>query len=138
MKHCCFVLWKDDQQDGILEDMWDVFWNIYTFKRGRVTAITSTFPIFFIDQQSRHDLTVIAVDSDTSYTRRSTTVAAEILRDTPARKVRRLFHGRLSGRDAHIAHANLSIANMGFDEFTEPNHFPRPGWPGHRILEDDD
>lgn len=137
-KHCCFVPWKDDQRDGTLEDMWDVFWDVYTYKRGRATAVTSPLPMFFIDQQSGHDLTVIAVDSDTLYTRKSNTAAAEILKDTPARKVRGFFHGRLSGRDAHIAHANLSIANLNFDEFTEPNQFPRPGWPGHGILEDDD
>ncbi|ODM14755.1 hypothetical protein SI65_09749 [Aspergillus cristatus] len=137
-KHCCFVSWKDDQRDGTLEDMWDVFWDVYTYKRGRATAVTSPLPMFFIDQQSGHDLTVVAVDSDTLYTRKSNTAAAEILKDTPARKVRGFFHGRLSSRDAHIAHANLSIANMDFDEFTEPNQFPRPGWPGHGILEDDD
>lgn len=137
-KHCCYVPWKDGQRDGTLEDMWDIFWDVYTYKRGRATSITSPFPIFFIDQQSGNDLTVIAVDSDTLYTRKSNTAAAEILKNTPARNVRGFFHGRLSGRDAHIAHANLSIANMGFDEFTEPNQFPRPGWPGHGILEDDE
>lgn len=137
-KHCCFVPWKDGQRDGTLEDMWDIFWDVYTYKRGGATSITSPFPIFFIDKQSGHDLTVIAVDSDILYTRKSNTAAAQILENTPARKVRGFFHGRLSGRDAHIAHANLSIANMGFDEFTEPDKFPRPGWPGHGILEDDE
>lgn len=137
-KHCCFVPWKDGQRDATLEDMWDIFWDVYTYKRGRATSITSPFPIFFIDQQSGHDMTVIAVDSDTLYTRKSNTAAAEILKNTPARKVRGFFHGRLSGRDAHIAHANLSIANMDFGDFTEANQFPRPGWPGHGILEDDE
>ncbi|OJJ80106.1 uncharacterized protein ASPGLDRAFT_39395 [Aspergillus glaucus CBS 516.65] len=137
-KHCCFVPWKDGQRDGTLEDMWDIFWDVYTYRRDRATSITPPLPIFFIDQQSGHDLTVIAVDSDILYTRKSNTAAAEILKNTPARKVRGFFHGRLSGRDAHMAHANLSIANMGFDEFTEANQFPRPGWPGHGILEDDE
>lgn len=140
-KYCCFVPWKDGEQgqrDGTLEDMWDIFWDVYTYKRGRATPVTSPIPIFFIDRQSGHDLTVIAVEPDLLYMRKPNAAAAEILKDTPASKVRGFLHGRIGGRDAHIAHANLSIGNMGFDEWTEEDRFPRPGWPGHGILEDDD
>lgn len=35
-KHCCFVLWKDGEeglQGGTLQDMWDILWDVYTYKR---------------------------------------------------------------------------------------------------------
>lgn len=142
-KHCCFVLWEDSEeglQGGTLQDMWDILWDVYTNKRGRGSPTTSSLPIFFIDQQSGHDFTLIAVEPDFLYTRKpsTATAAADILKDIPAAKARGFLYNRIRGRDVHFAHADLSIENMDIDEFVDEVHrFPRPRWPGHGILEDD-
>ncbi|KAL4869623.1 hypothetical protein BDV12DRAFT_167711 [Aspergillus spectabilis] len=67
----------------------------------------------------------------------------EVLRDVVESSLRGLLYGRIEGEDAHNVYANLSIANMGFNEFLDDGRkeeiikVPREGWSGHRILEDE-
>lgn len=101
-KCCCFVPWKDGEeglQDGTLDDMWDILWDVYTYK-GRGSPVTSPLPIFFIDQQSAHDLTVIAMEPDFLYMRKQTSTAnaaADILKNTLASKVRGFIYNWIRG-----------------------------------------
>ncbi|KAL3486557.1 hypothetical protein BJX62DRAFT_246673 [Aspergillus germanicus] len=129
-KTACFVPWtpRDDDytaRDGTLEDMWDVFWELYTYKRGRSVPYGTSLPTFFIDQQSAIDQTVIAVHADYMFRYTEEELAGEVLKGVELPKLK------------GILFMNAGVANMGFDEFGDREKvgfFPRPGWPGHGVL----
>ena len=139
-KACCFVPWEGgnpDAPDGTMDDIWRIFWEM----RRRTSC---PMPIFFIDQQSGVDYTVLMVDTDHYIGPHDDTHAAELLRDVEDASTRGLLYGRIRGRDAHDGHYHLSTGVLNFDEFLESfgldqeHRYPRPGWPGHGVLDSDD
>ncbi|CEO59671.1 hypothetical protein PMG11_04339 [Penicillium brasilianum] len=139
-KACCFVPWEEGNQnapDGTIDDIWRIFWEIRQ-------CTSCQMPIFFIDEQSGVDQTVLMVDTDHYIWPQDDERATELLRDVEDPSIRGLLYGRIKGRDAHDGHLNLSMGNLNFDEFLEFSgsdeeyRYPRPGWPGHGILESDD
>jgi hypothetical protein len=144
-KTACFVPWtppEDDPiRDGTIEDMWDVFWELYTYKRGRSVPYGTSTPTFFIDQQSAIDKTVVAVYADYMFRYKDEELAREVLRDVELPKVKGMVYNRVPASQAHSMFMNVGVANMGFDEFGDRKtlgFFPRPGWPGHGVLIDAD
>ncbi|BCS28452.1 uncharacterized protein APUU_70022A [Aspergillus puulaauensis] len=142
-KSVCYVPWtKDESRDGNLDDAWEVFWDLYTYKRGRAVPCGHSTPVFFIDQQSGIDQTVLVADADMLYIDRDNTAAPlELLKGLDVPKLRGIMYNRIPAAEAHGAFVNRGIANMGFDEFGDEEQikaYPRPGWPGHGILEDDE
>jgi hypothetical protein len=82
-------------------------------------------PYFFIDAQSGLDQTVIAMYTD-RYSDLSALVnetetesAHDILSAMTDPPISGFMYGRTRGQYAHNLSANLSIANMGFEEFFE-------------------
>lgn len=139
-KACCFVPWEEGSRnalDGTMDDIWRIFWEM----RQRTSC---PMPIFFIDQQSGVDYTVLMVDTDHYIGPHDDTHAAELLRDVEDASTRGLLYGRIRGRDAHDGHYHLSTGELNFDEFLESfgldqeHRYPRPGWPGHGLLESDE
>lgn len=139
-KACCFVPWEDGSQnapDGTVEDIWRIFWEMR-----RCTSCP--MPIFFIDEQSGLDQTVLMVDTDHYIWLHDDEQATELLKDVEDASTKGLLYGRIKGRDAHDGYVNLSTGNLNFDEFLEScgldqeHRYPRPGWPGHGILENDE
>ena len=141
-KTVCYVPWtKDESRDGNLDDMWEVFWDLYTYKRGRAVPCGTSLPAFFIDWQSGIDQTVTAVAPDHLYVSRDNPSPMELLKGIDAPKLRGFKYNRIPGWLAHSAFVNCSIANMDFEEFGEEEQvktYPRPGWPGHGVLIDDE
>lgn len=142
-KSVCYVPWtKDESREGNLDDMWEVFWDLYTHERGRAVPCGTSTPVFFIDRQSAIDQTVIAAEADTLYIPRDKkTAASELLEGLDVPQLRGFMYNRIPAAEAHSAFINLGIANMGFDEFGDEEQvktYPRPGWPGHGILKDED
>lgn len=69
------------------------------------------------------------------------TTASELLEGLDVPRLRGFMYNRIPAAEAHGAFVNLGIANMGFDEFgdeAQVKKYPRPGWPGHGILKDED
>lgn len=139
-KACCFVPWEDGNQnapDGSVDDIWRIFWEMR-----RCTSCQ--MPIFFIDEQSGVDQTILMVDTDHYIWQQDDERATDLLRDVEDPSTKGLLYGRIKGRDAHEGHINLSMGNLNFDEFLEScgldqeHRYPRPGWPGHGILENDE
>ncbi|KAJ5679939.1 hypothetical protein N7462_008183 [Penicillium macrosclerotiorum] len=139
-KACCYVAWADgdpDAPDGTVDDIWRIFWDLR-----RHTSCE--MPIFFVDEQSGVNQTVIMVDCDHFFWASDNEQANRLLQDVEDPSTKGILCGRLKGRKAHDAFCNLSIGNMNFEEFLESfgqgeeHHYPRPGWPGHGILEDED
>ncbi|KAJ5174197.1 uncharacterized protein N7482_000074 [Penicillium canariense] len=139
-KACCFVPWEDgdpNAPDGTIHDIWSIFWDMR-----RCTSCE--MPIFFIDEQSGVDQTVIMVDIDHFFWHPDDEQATKLLSDVEDPSTKGLLYGRVKGRNAHDGHMNLSRGNMNFDEFLEScgldaeHRYPRPGWPGHGILENED
>ncbi|PYH91299.1 hypothetical protein BO71DRAFT_401468 [Aspergillus ellipticus CBS 707.79] len=128
------IPWANTEADGTLDDVWKIFWEIHTHQRGKGIRT----PIFFVDQQTLVDNTVLAVEHDYYFVEDGNTTAKEMLKDVPFPDCRGFLYGRVAGRDAHIIYANLSIGNMDFEEFTEKSQYPRPDWPGHGILKDEE
>ncbi|KAL3447257.1 hypothetical protein BJX65DRAFT_318293 [Aspergillus insuetus] len=146
-KTACFVPWTppptddDPARDGALEDMWDIFWKLYTYKRGRSVPYGTSVPTFFIDQQSAIDKTVIAVYADYMFRYTDDDLAREVLSGVDLPKVKGMVYNRVPASQAHSLFMNVGVANMGFDEFGDRENmgfFPRPGWPGHGVLVDAD
>ncbi|GKZ21348.1 hypothetical protein AbraIFM66951_010137 [Aspergillus brasiliensis] len=125
-KVACYVPW-DGEADGTFDDIWKIFWEVLTYYGERSTQ----FPIFFIDAQSVLDKTVLAVQPDRFWFDQSNTRALAMLQHVLYPSVRGLLYGRVAGREAHTVRANVSIGNMFFEEFTQPQRFPRPDWPCH-------
>jgi hypothetical protein len=139
-KACCFVPWKDGHKtalDGTIDDIWRIFWEMR-----RCTSCQ--MPIFFIDEQSGIDQTVLMVDTDHYIWQHDDERATELLKDVEDASTKGLLYGRIKGRDAHDGHVSLSMGNLNFDEFLEScgldqeHRYPRPGWPGHGILENEE
>jgi hypothetical protein len=139
-KACCFVPWEDGRKtalDGTIDDIWRIFWEMR-----RCTSCQ--MPIFFIDKQSGIDQTVLMVDTDHYIWQHDDERATELLKDVEDASTKGLLYGRIKGRDAHDGHVNLSMGNLNFDEFLEScgldqeHRYPRPGWPGHGILENEE
>lgn len=139
-KACCFVPWEEGNRnttDGTIDDIWRIFWEMR-----RCTSCQ--MPIFFIDEQSGIDQTVLMVDTDHYIWQHDDERATELLKDVEDPSTRGLLYGRIKGRDAHDGHLNLSMGNLNFDEFLEfsgldeEHRYPRPSWPGHGILENDE
>ncbi|OJJ07291.1 hypothetical protein ASPVEDRAFT_363583 [Aspergillus versicolor CBS 583.65] len=142
-KCACYVPWtKDESCEGNLDDMWEIFWDVYTYKRGHAVPCGHNTPVFFIDRQSGIDQTVIVAEADTLYIPRDQkTTASELLDGIDVPQLRGFRHNRIPAAEAHGAFVNLGIANMGFDEFgdeAQVKKYSRPGWPGHGILKDED
>ncbi|GLI80437.1 hypothetical protein PoHVEF18_008792 [Penicillium ochrochloron] len=139
-KACCFVPWEDGHKpalDGTIDDIWRIFWEMR-----RCTSCQ--MPIFFIDEQSGIDQTVLMVDTDHYIWQHDDERATELLKDVEDASTKGLLYGRIKGRDAHDGHVSLSMGNLNFDEFLEScgldqeHRYPRPGWPGHGILENEE
>ncbi|KAJ5904996.1 uncharacterized protein N7473_001912 [Penicillium subrubescens] len=139
-KACCFVPWEDGHTttlDGTIDDIWRIFWEMR-----RCTSCQ--MPIFFIDEQSGIDQTILMVDTDHYIWQHDDERATELLKDVEDASTKGLLYGRIKGRDAHDGHVNLSMGNLNFDEFLEScgldqeHRYPRPGWPGHGILENEE
>lgn len=139
-KACCFVPWEEGHNsalDGTIDDIWRIFWEM---RRGT----SCQMPIFFIDEQSGIDQTVLMVDTDHYIWQHDDERATEILKDVEDPSTKGLLYGRIKGRDAHDGHVNLSMGNLNFDEFLEScgldqeHRYSRPGWPGHGILENEE
>jgi hypothetical protein len=140
-KIACFVPWtpptEDPTRDGTLQDMWDVFSYLYTYKRGRSVPYRTSLPTFFIDQQSAIDKMVIAVHADYMSRYTDEELARELLRGVELPRVKGMQYNRVPASQAHSLFVNVGVANMGFDEFGDKQKmgfFPRPGWPGHGVL----
>ncbi|GLA34849.1 hypothetical protein AnigIFM63309_009028 [Aspergillus niger] len=125
-KIACHVPW-DNEADGTLDDVWKIFWEVFTYRGER----DSQFPIFFIDAQSALDNTVLVVHPDHLWFDQSNHRALAMLQNVLYPSVRGLQYGRVPGREAHTVRANVSTGNMFFEEFTRPQRFPRPDWPCH-------
>ncbi|KAL3454948.1 hypothetical protein BJX64DRAFT_295538 [Aspergillus heterothallicus] len=145
-KTACFVPWKpkpttaDKNSDGTVADMWNIFWSLLTYKRGRAVPYGTSLPTFFIDRQSAEDKTVLAASWDFLYLAKENHAAMEVLRGVECPKLRGMKYNRVPASQAHSLFRNVGIANMGFEEFGDPSGvevFPRPGWPGHGVLDDD-
>ncbi|KAF3388482.1 hypothetical protein F1880_004535 [Penicillium rolfsii] len=139
-KACCFVPWKDGRNsahDGTIDDVWRIFWEMR-----RHTSCQ--MPIFLVDQQSGIDQTVLMVDTDHYIWQHDDERATELLKEVEDPSTKGLLYGRIKGRDAHDGWVNLSMGNLNFDEFLEScgldqeHRYPRPGWPGHGILENEE
>jgi hypothetical protein len=144
-KTACFVPWTPPtdnlMRDGTLEDMWDVFWELYTYKRGRAVPYGTILPTFFIDLRSAIDKTVIAVYADYMFRYTDEDLARELLSGVELPKLKGMVYNRVPASQAHSLFMNVGVANMGFDEFGDREKmgfFPRPGWPGHGVLVDAD
>lgn len=148
-KLCCYVTWKTghkDEPDGTVEDMWEMYWHCLRNNLG-VLGDDST-PIFCIDQQSGIDNKLVVLEGHHFYAREEDEAAAEeLLKDVERSDIRGMRYGRINAETVHNVHANLSLANMDFEEILDmdgtgeetPIHiYPRPGWPGHGILRDAD
>ncbi|KAJ5292281.1 uncharacterized protein N7443_008234 [Penicillium atrosanguineum] len=109
-KACCFVPWAEEGENvsgGTVDDMWEVFWGMYQLT-------TFEMPIFFIDDQSGIDQTVLVVYPDHCYN--SDEDAQSLMEDVNKPKVNGMLYGRIKGRDAHMAWMDLRDVSMDFDE----------------------
>ena len=126
---CCFVPLKtgeEGQVNGTLEDMWEIFCAVFTYEGPQ-----DYHTIYFIDEQSAIDMTVIGVCRD--YFRGKD--EQRILKGTPHWNIRGLLHGRLV---CEVACSNFEMTETGNgllqDYAGDLLPYPRPDWPGHRIL----
>lgn len=120
-KACCFVPWAEENEnisDGTVDDMWKVFW-------GMSQITTFEMPIFFVDQQSGIDQTVLVAYPDYSYNSDEDT-------QSPVEEVNGMLYCRIKGRDAHMIWMDLSTVSMDFDECVrlcgqdEEHQYPMP------------
>ena len=137
-KAICPVAWKagqEDADDATLEYMWKV---LNMAKRNNVCRL----PFFFVDRQSVEDHTLLVMTKDLYFWDDDNEQAKELLKDVPNPRFRGLRYARIPGRDAHCIFANLSISNLDMEELDLLEDgimkLPRPDWPGHGILFDDD
>ncbi|PYI08735.1 hypothetical protein BO78DRAFT_395340 [Aspergillus sclerotiicarbonarius CBS 121057] len=115
-KFACFVPW-DGEEHGTLDDIWKIVWELYTYYRGN----RAFFPIFFADQQSAADNTVLGVHPRPA--------GPGLLEGLPLPSLGGFAYGRVPGRDAHAMYENVRMRRMAFSDVTEVNVFRRPDWP---------
>ena len=137
-KGCCFVPWQHgdpDAPDGTLDDIWKIFWDM------EQADDPPAFPIFFVDEQSGADRTVLMVEGARTYSDQFEEYN-ELVKDIDHPRLKGMNYGRVQAKDMHMAFVNLDIVNMSFEEWPamstgdETHLLPRADWPLHGILDD--
>lgn len=129
-RECRVIPWGRHEADGTVDDMWSILW--------KVAALSCFHVIFFVDNQSGHDNSVIVADvdsvSDFNLTNEARN-ALQKLENFEDPNVRGFWYCRIPGRQAHLAQWNLDheggrVENLA-TEGRSAHKFYRPRWPHH-------